>query len=208
VTPLQQHCQDWKSGCGSDQCPTGKDGCRPNTRIVFGRGSIPCDVLFIGQAPGWGENTTGKAFIGEAGELLDKIIEGAFKEWCHDARVHRQYYSLTWSFANLVNCIPLDEDMRETEPDGDQILACTPRLEEFIRVASPKLIVCVGKLAEKWLEPGYKHSVRIPAGVQMAHIVHPAAILKGMPLAQKSQAIQRCIVVVREATRKVMGTKS
>ena len=48
--------------------------CETRNRIVFARGTIPADVLFLGEAPGESENVTGVPFDGPAGNLLDAII--------------------------------------------------------------------------------------------------------------------------------------
>jgi len=48
-------------------------------QVVVGRGTIPADILFIGEAPGISEDTIGLAFIGEGGKLLDYMIQEAVK---------------------------------------------------------------------------------------------------------------------------------
>jgi DNA polymerase len=41
---------------------------------VFFRGCVPCEVLFIGEAPGNDEDLYGEPFIGRAGKTLDSLI--------------------------------------------------------------------------------------------------------------------------------------
>ena len=48
--------------------------CETREKIVLARGNVPADILFIGEAPGEGEDSTGVPFIGPAGRLLDEII--------------------------------------------------------------------------------------------------------------------------------------
>ena len=76
----------------------GCDLCEQRDKVVLLRGKIPCDVLFIGEAPGVSEDTLGKPFVGPAGTLLDNIIEesdpGELK--------------LAWT--NVIACIPKDDD--------------------------------------------------------------------------------------------------
>lgn len=48
--------------------------CETREKIVIARGTVPADVLFIGEAPGEGEDSTGVPFIGPAGCLLNDII--------------------------------------------------------------------------------------------------------------------------------------
>ena len=43
--------------------------------IVFGEGSEKARLVFIGEGPGRDEDIAGRPFVGEAGQLLTKIIE-------------------------------------------------------------------------------------------------------------------------------------
>jgi DNA polymerase len=42
---------------------------------------VPCDVLFIGEAPGESEDAIGIPFIGPAGHLLGRIIDEALQHF-------------------------------------------------------------------------------------------------------------------------------
>lgn len=162
------------------------------------RGTIPCDILFVGEAPGESEDVLGRPFVGIAGKLLDTIIEqsiGAYNKAAAEQGGHQFSYALT----NLVACIPRGEDHKKVgEPDAECIEECKPRLEKLIEIASPKLIVAVGKLAEQYLEPGYKHSVDVRRDITRISITHPAAILRANPT-QKGLMVQRCRVTIVQA---------
>ncbi len=163
------------------ECPL----CQQRSNIVLARGEVPCDVLFIGEAPGASEDATGRPFDGPAGRLLDQIIERAVPP------------TATYALTNLVCCYPRDAKLEGyNEPDHDEILACRPRLEEFVALARPRLVVCVGSLA--W---GYTHWVEVPR----VQIVHPAHILARLPQAQKAMAVNKCIVTVCCAVEDVVG---
>ena len=192
MTLFQQHCQRWANGCGSRICKTA-------TNIVFARGSIPCDVLMTGEAPGESENVLGKPFCGPAGKLLDRIVESAIE------MVGRLMdKSFTFGYCNLVCCIPREENgtNKATEPDDADIISCAPRLIEFVKIANPKLIVCVGALAMDWLAPGYKNSIKFHRDIKRIDIVHPAAILR-MNLSMRGLAIQRCVVTISNAIEEI-----
>lgn len=107
-----------------------------------------------------------------------------------------------WTFAmtNLVACIPRDEEGgKATEPDEDSIQACKPRLEQFIRICKPKLLVCVGALARDWFKSGYKHSVQLNwKRTKVIDIIHPAAIIRAN-VTQQGLAMQRCWVTIANA---------
>lgn len=179
-TPWKNFADRWKN---CTDCPL----CEQRDRIVLARGSVPCDVLLIGEAPGESENILGIPFCGPAGKLLDDIIDRALPKGTR--------YALT----NLVCCFPRDAKHAGTnEPAPDEISACQGRLVEFINLCKPKLIVCVGLLAADWIDHG--------AGIECADIVHPAAILR-MPLAQRQMALQKAIVVLRNAVEDTVNFK-
>src|SRR3970282_1350605 len=42
--------------------------------ILFGGGNPAADLVFVGEAPGANEDEQGEPFVGEAGQLLTKMI--------------------------------------------------------------------------------------------------------------------------------------
>src|SRR5262249_52372947 len=44
------------------------------TQLVFGRGNPEARVVFIGEAPGYEEDKSGKPFVGRSGHLLDRMM--------------------------------------------------------------------------------------------------------------------------------------
>lgn len=156
--------------------------------MVFAKGRIPCDILFIGEAPGKSEDILGEPFVGPAGHLLDHIIDNS---------VDKKYRV---AFTNMVCCIPIDkEDMTKfSEPPEESVKACKPRLEDFIAICNPKLIVCVGKLAWNWCQPSYKHSIKMNRSILITQVMHPAAVLR-TPVTHQGLEIQKCIINIRSA---------
>jgi uracil-DNA glycosylase len=55
------------------KCPLSKG----RTKVVFGNGPVPCDLMLIGEAPGADEDAQGLPFVGRAGQLLTKILPTA-----------------------------------------------------------------------------------------------------------------------------------
>src|ERR671930_2335327 len=45
------------------------------TTVVFGAGNADADLMFVGEAPGANEDREGLPFVGQAGKLLDKLLE-------------------------------------------------------------------------------------------------------------------------------------
>ena len=166
-TPYQLHVAKW-TDC--DRCEL----CAKRSKVVFARGKLPCDVLFIGEAPGDSEDVLGRPFVGPAGQLLDELIEAAKPN------------GLTIAFTNLVGCIPRDEEGKG-EPSREAIMACRDKLLELIQIAQPTATVCVGKLAAKYAV----------ATEKTVEIVHPAAILRA-DIAKRGLMYQRAQVILSD----------
>ena len=58
------------SGCTRCRLAEGR------TQVVFGVGSPTADLMFVGEAPGFHEDQQGFPFVGAAGKLLDRLLEG------------------------------------------------------------------------------------------------------------------------------------
>ncbi len=84
--------------------------------------------MFVGEAPGAEEDTTGRPFVGAAGRLLDKIIAAI--------GLKREDVYIT----NVVKCRPPNN----RKPTSDEMEACEPFLFNEIEVVKPKLIVTLG----------------------------------------------------------------
>lgn len=190
LTPYQRHCKRWADGCGSEIC-TG-------ARKVFCRGTVPCDVLFIGEAPGESEEAVGKPFIGPAGKLMDHIIRRAIQY------NKGGFPTLKCCLTNLVCCIPRNEEEggKADEPPDSAIRACKPRLEEFIRLAQPRLVVAVGNHARDWLDPKLRDHVEVPVEVKVVSIQHPAYMLR-QNQAQRDLLVQRAVVTIVNAVEEL-----
>lgn len=191
-TPFQLHVAKWGQ---CRLCPL----CETRDKVVFARGKLPADILLCGEGPGISENIRGIPFDGPAGKLLDQIVARALQGgWEHLRVVH----------CNLVMCIPLSPltGQKIDKPEPEHVEACRPRLEEFIRIASPKLVVAVGGQPDDYLKQGFKGSVKVPDGVRIVTVRHPAAILRDN-IAIQNLNRQRCVVTIRNAVDDVFGTE-
>lgn len=195
MTPFQQHTQKWRD-CTACPLHIGR------TRVVFCRGKIPCDILFVGEAPGKTEDMHGQPFYGPAGGLLDDIIKHALWSFVN--------IELRLAFTNLVACLCLGEDNKAEPPNAVSVQACAPRLSEFVRIVQPKLIVCVGGQADKWLNQPrlLRKSHDINPRIPRVSIVHPSSML-AMNDAMKTHNRRKAITVIAKAVEKylVLGEK-
>jgi uracil-DNA glycosylase family 4 len=100
--------------------------------VVFGEGNPQPRVLFVGEAPGSNEDQTGRPFVGNAGQLLDRIIAGAMGMQRSEVYI-----------ANINKCRPPDN----RAPEADEVAACLPYLQRQIEILRPEVIVCLGRIA-------------------------------------------------------------
>jgi DNA polymerase len=141
------------------------------------RGQIPCDILFVGEAPGASEDLLGQPFVGPAGKVLDNILADL-----------RQYFDYTFCITNIVCCLPMTPHEGLREPFPDEAGTCFPHVLRLIIHTSPKLIVALGQFSSGILK-AYE--------IKHQHVVHPAAILRMDTHRQRSsyvhavQAIRR-----------------
>lgn len=200
LTPWRRFEEDWKN---CDRCLLAAN----RSNVVLAKGKVPCDVLFCGEAPGRSEDALGAPFVGPAGKLLDGIIGRSVPEGTRVA------------FANVLGCIPLNEDgdVKIADLPKESVEACRPRLERFIlEVAWPRLIVCLGKVAAEWFDAkAYRKGTSLRAmvegkvtdpfaGIVRVNVIHPAAILRSV-VAYRDLAIQKCEVDIRDACNEVFA---
>jgi len=107
-------------------CPLGKG----RTNLVFGEGNPDADIMFIGEAPGADEDAQGKPFVGRAGKLLTRMIEGM--------KLHREDVYI----GNILKCRPPDN----RDPLANEIEMCEPILIRQIKIIKPKIICALGRI--------------------------------------------------------------
>ncbi|MBA3044546.1 hypothetical protein FP804_05380 [archaeon] len=47
---------------------------KTRTNPVFGEGNNNAEIMFVGEAPGFNEDKTGRPFCGKAGKILDELL--------------------------------------------------------------------------------------------------------------------------------------
>ncbi len=109
--------------------------CKTRTRTVFGQGSAHARLVFVGEAPGFDEDRQGLAFVGQAGQLLTKMITvmGTTRD---DVFI-----------CNVLKCRPPGN----RTPAPDEIAACSPYLYQQLRLIRPEVIVALGAPASQTL---------------------------------------------------------
>jgi DNA polymerase len=166
------------------KCPLAHAG---RSQVVFGVGARDADLVFVGEGPGAEEDRQGIPFVGRAGQLLTKLIEGI-------GMTRDEVY-----IANVVKCRPPGN----RDPQPDEIETCRPYLEAQLGFLAPKVVMTLGNFATKLLlgsaglpnKDGitklrgqeFKVQLGAPGDTQvLVPTLHPAAVLRngGAALAQ------------------------
>src|SRR4249920_1064386 len=101
------------------------------TQVVFGVGDPDADLMFVGEGLGAEEDKQGIPFVGRAGQLLTRLIEGI-------GLTREQVY-----IANVVKCRPPGN----RDPLPDEIESCRPWLLGQLENIRPRVIVTLGNFA-------------------------------------------------------------
>lgn len=148
----------------SDALKTDLEG----TNLVFGVGNPNADLMIIGEAPGFNEDQQKEPFVGQAGQLLDKIM-GAINFKREDIYI-----------ANILKHRPPDN----RDPKAEERAKSLPYLLKQIELVDPKLILCVGRISATTLLDkddslkNMRSKFHAFHGRELMATYHPAALLR------------------------------
>lgn len=112
-----------------DGCPLKGLGAR---QAVFGRGNPAAELLVIGEAPGADEDARGEPFVGQAGQLLDRILAAA-------GLGDRVY---------IVNSV-FWRPPGNRPPSPEEQALCLPFIERAAQLIQPKAALLLGASASR-----------------------------------------------------------
>ncbi len=99
--------------------------------IVFNDGDINSPLMIVGEGPGQKEDEMGKPFVGDAGQLLDKMFKAI--------NINRDKTYIT----NVVNYRPPNN----RKPEPQEINRYAKFLREHISIIDPKILILMGSTA-------------------------------------------------------------
>lgn len=143
--------------------------CEGRHHVVFGVGNPKAKILFVGEGPGENEDLQGEPFVGRAGQLLDKYL--AAIDLSRESNIY---------IANIVKCRPPHN--RDPKPEEQE--ACIGYLRDQLRLLSPSILVCLGRIAAmRIMDPDIRitrqHGQFVKKGnLWMMATLHPAALLR------------------------------
>jgi uracil-DNA glycosylase len=138
------------------------------TQGVPGEGDPKAKLVCVGEAPGAKEDETGRPFVGQAGQLLTKILAAI---------------DLTREQVFIVNVLK-HRPPGNRNPRPEEVVACSPYLIRQLELIKPKVIVAFGTFAAQTLLQtktpigqlrGLVHRYH---GIPLIVTYHPAALLR------------------------------
>ena len=170
-----QACDLWKTG----------------TQTVFGEGPARARVMFVGEQPGDREDRSGHAFVGPAGQLLDRAL--------NEAGIDRGKVYVTNAVKHF-KWEPRGKRRIHKKPRASEIEACKPWLQAEIAVVKPALVVCLGATAAQALL-GRSFSVTRQRGLvlksdfapRVMATVHPSSVLRARDEDDRHEQMERFV---------------
>jgi DNA polymerase len=138
------------------------------TNPVPGEGDPKAGLVCVGEAPGAKEDETGRPFVGQAGQLLTKILAAI---------------DLTREQVFICNVLK-HRPPGNRNPRPEEVEACSPYLIRQLELIKPKVIVAFGTFAAQTLLQtkapigqlrGLVHRYH---GIPLVVTYHPAALLR------------------------------
>jgi len=137
-------------------------------QLVFGTGNPAARLVLVGEAPGAEEDRRGEPFVGEAGQLLDRILK-AMNLSRADVYI-----------CNVLKCRP----PQNRDPEHDEINTCEPFLIRQLAAIRPQVIVALGRFAAQSLLRSKTPIGRLRGswheyqGIPLMPTFHPAYLLR------------------------------
>jgi DNA polymerase len=125
LAELKQAMQDYE-GCSLKQSAM---------NLVFADGNPKADLMLVGEAPGADEDRQGLPFVGQSGQLLDRILKAV------------GFDRTTVYISNIIPWRPPGN----RPPTTQEIAACQPFIQKHIELVHPKIVVFLGGVAAKTL---------------------------------------------------------
>ncbi|MGC3029611.1 uracil-DNA glycosylase family protein [Burkholderia sp. DN3021] len=167
--------------------------CEKRTNTVFGVGDREADWMLIGEAPGENEDKQGEPFVGQAGKLLDNMLQSLALKRGDNVYI-----------ANVIKCRPPGN----RNPEPDEVASCEPYLQRQVALVKPKLIVALGRFAAQTLLKtdasiaSLRGRVHAYEGVPVIVTYHPAYLLRSLQDKSKAWAD---LCLARDTFRRAEG---
>jgi len=138
------------------------------SKIVYGVGNPNARLVLVGEAPGREEDLKGEPFVGEAGQLLDRILLAMGMQ-------REEVY-----ICNVLKCRPPNN----RDPEPQEVATCEPFLIRQLAAIQPQVIVALGRFAVQSLLKTRTPIGRLRGewqryqGIPLMPTYHPAYLLR------------------------------
>ncbi|MDR0753185.1 MAG: uracil-DNA glycosylase [Holosporaceae bacterium] len=138
--------------------------------MVFGTGNENAEILLLGEAPGAEEDRQGIPFVGQSGQLLDRILAAV---------------GLDRTKIYITNILPWRPPGNRT-PTNQEIELFRPYVLKHISLINPRVVICLGGTAAKALLQTTKGIVQLRGiwtkideiSAKILPTFHPAYLLR------------------------------
>jgi uracil-DNA glycosylase family protein len=182
----------------------GCDLWRDATQTVFGKGPAKARLMLVGEQPGDREDLEGEPFVGPAGALLERALEGA--------GIARDEVYLTNAVKHF-KWRPRGKRRLHQTPRAGEVEACKPWLRAEVEAVRPQVILAMGATAARSL---FGSSVRVTKdrGKQLESLlapvamvtIHPSAILRVREHDEREQALAELVDDLEAARGALAGS--
>lgn len=170
---------------------------RDATQAVAGEGPSTARLMLVGEQPGDQEDLSGRAFVGPAGQVLDRALK--------EAGIHRADCYVTNAVKHFKH-EPRGKRRLHKTPDRGEVQACRWWLDHERRLVRPRVIVTLGATAASAVfgkaVPVLRsrgQSFPLDAHTQGFVTIHPSYLLRIPDAEAKAAGMARFIADLRAA---------
>jgi DNA polymerase len=142
--------------------------------LVFSDGRADARVMIVGEAPGRDEDMTGRPFVGEAGQLLDRMLAAIGMDRTHPDPACAVY---------ITNILPY-RPPQNRDPSAEERAMFRPFVARHIELVQPSILVFMGRISTSTLLDTSEGITKIRGqwrdyrGTLCLPMLHPAYLLR------------------------------
>lgn len=142
--------------------------------LVFSDGEASARVMIVGEAPGRDEDMTGLPFVGEAGQLLDRMLAAIGMDRRHPDPARAVY---------ITNILPW-RPPQNRDPSPEERAMFLPFVARHIDLVRPEILVLMGRISTGTLLDTAEGITKIRGqwrdyrGTPCLPMLHPAYLLR------------------------------
>ncbi|MFN4056669.1 MAG: uracil-DNA glycosylase family protein [Roseinatronobacter sp.] len=142
--------------------------------LVFSDGQASARVMIVGEAPGRDEDMTGRPFVGEAGQLLDRMLAAIGMDRAHPDPARAVY---------ITNILPY-RPPQNRDPSAEERAMFLPFVARHIELVRPEILVLMGRISTGTLLNTAEGITKIRGqwrdyrGTPCLPMLHPAYLLR------------------------------